>query len=80
MKNDDIRNLRNRAKQLGIKYITSYTKKNLVEEITKEENRVAMEQLQEMMTGIKNERLTAPVIINVRVPKDKPYKLNIIPQ
>lgn len=77
MKPDDIRILRTQARELGIKYVTSYTKDRLIEAIRKEKNKIALQQLQDMMAGNEGKPIV-PVIVTVRVPKHKPYKLNII--
>jgi len=78
MEKTDIRILRAKAKDLGIKYITSYTKAQLIDKIVQAENQLALNDLQNMMNGVSTKTPIVPVIINVRVPKHKPYKLNII--
>lgn len=79
MKSDDIRVLRAEAKDLGIKYITSYTKAQLREEIAKAKNDKALMELDSLMKGVSFSDLITPVVIDVKVPKGRPYKLNIIP-
>lgn len=80
MKSNDIRVLRAEAKDLGIKYVTSYTKKELTDEIAKVRNEKALAELDAMMRGVSFTDLITPVVIDVKVPKGRPYKLNIIPQ
>jgi len=80
MKSNDIRVLRAEAKDLGIKYVTSYTKADLQAEITKVSNERALRELEATMKGVSFSDLITPVVIDVKVPKGRPYKLNIIPQ
>jgi hypothetical protein len=78
MKADDVRMIRKEAQKLGIKYVTSYTKDQLLDKIKQVENKKALVELESMMTGVSTKTPIVPIIINVRVPKNKPYKLNII--
>jgi 3-deoxy-D-manno-octulosonate 8-phosphate phosphatase KdsC-like HAD superfamily phosphatase len=77
MKENDIRLLRKRAKDLGIKYISSYTKRELMAKIQRLEDQQALAELDALMSGKSVKDLIAPVIINVKVPRNKPYKLHI---